>query len=336
MNRTPILYLRRDVAEAIAKATQQPGRAHLVPKKVQVRRPSGVHQQTYYVKPGEEPPPQQRQGQAQPQPTEPQQTQRAAPQFTVKTNPRLDSDAPKQDYQGPFAPPTLEQCEAFVKEHEPALNGLLGDLERSAANVVPTANVKGRLKKAENLLVKIQQKRQKPGKEDYGLHKVTDVIGTRISMKSVGEMRRMEAHIQKNYKVLEHDDFAEDPREGDELGYRSIHFIVEKDGKPAEIQLRTPRQTRWADWCHDTLYKQHYLIEKLGQSMFNQVKPVMTEYAKKMSEYYAHIDQGKQPPEDLDPDCPTPLRMIRMCMEAESPDHMLPALLEYGHEPGPA
>jgi len=360
MTKNPRLVLY--ITKAVAPQLRGPRTPGLRPFRKMVTRGGKTFEQTYYTKPGELPP-QQRQPRAEPPPegktprqrAKPTTAQPAAPRRPVETraaqsapgptgeppkpavtitipagaNPALSHDAPRMDYPGPFAEPTLEQCRAFIEEHRPTLEKTLGELKAIVATI-PRAEATGRLKRAENLLVKIQGKRR-AGRDTYGLGSVTDVIGARVTVRSINAMREAEQKILDAFKVLEHLDFAETPRQGDRLGYRSIHVVVEVDGRPAEIQLRTPNQSRWADWCHDTLYKKHYLVEQLGQAVVDRLEPVMNAYAKKMSEYYAHVDQGKPVPEKLSPDCPRALQIIAMCMEAARATHVLPALIQYGH-----
>ena len=77
-----------------------------------------------------------------------------------------------------------------------------------------------------------------------------------------------------------------DPKEG----YRGLHFNATERGIHTEIQLRTPNQTKWTDWMHETVYKSHGTPDQKAAIRANM--PSIKAYATQMSAYYAHIDSG--------------------------------------------
>ncbi len=76
------------------------------------------------------------------------------------------------------------------------------------------------------------------------LSQLQDIAGCRVVLEDHDEVREVLAAIVERWpdsKVVDRIDGA--PR----TGYRAIHVIVEHDGYPVEIQLRTRTQQRWAD-----------------------------------------------------------------------------------------
>jgi len=99
--------------------------------------------------------------------------------------------------------------------------------------------------------------------------------------------------------IVEWEDMSTTARPG---GYRAIHLAVRLQGKLVEVQLRTTRQTVWADWAHNKIYKAPKGIAK------NQE---INAYAESVSDYLAALDQGGQPKPPLQ--CPEALRVMRHC-----------------------
>jgi ppGpp synthetase/RelA/SpoT-type nucleotidyltranferase len=108
------------------------------------------------------------------------------------------------------------------------------------------------------------------------------------------------AEIKKKYKLYplngeENENYIDNPK----YGYRAHHFIVEHEGRPIEVQGRTKNQTRWADWAHETIYKnKSELIQKHGQANYDGA----VDYSNKMSNYYYEKDLGNKPAKPAAPE----------------------------------
>ncbi len=79
------------------------------------------------------------------------------------------------------------------------------------------------------------------------LSRMQDIGGCRVVTESndISEARRVEAWIDAVWgaRVLRRSDYLAHPRQS---GYRALHVIVERDGRPIEIQIRTKRMHTWA------------------------------------------------------------------------------------------
>jgi ppGpp synthetase/RelA/SpoT-type nucleotidyltranferase len=82
--------------------------------------------------------------------------------------------------------------------------------------------------------------------------------------------------------------------------------VIQVDGRPVELQLRTERQTRWADFAHDTVYKTH------GTPPPPEAHP----YLQGMSDFYACLDGGGDHQScGTPPECPPVIEQAYGCLE---------------------
>jgi hypothetical protein len=117
--------------------------------------------------------------------------------------------------------------------------------------------VKGRVKTPISMINKLRRKRlvapvktAKAGeKYTQGL---TDIAGTMLIVQDNDTIEKIKAKILSGElgNVFEHEDFYAKPLNG----YRAHHFIIEKDGLLAEVQLKTNRQGQVSASAH-TPYK---------------------------------------------------------------------------------
>lgn len=136
---------------------------------------------------------------------------------------------------------------------------------------------------------------------------IEDTASVRLTCESIEDEQLALTRVQRLFTVRKVEDFVTTPREG--LHYRGIHLVVELEGQPFEIQLRTPRQTAWADYVHDVAYATH------GQT----TPPELAGYLRAMSDYFAARDAGDesgQPPEP--PEGALPLHIGNLEDPAES------------------
>lgn len=98
-------------------------------------------------------------------------------------------------------------------------------------------------------------------------------------------------------------DFADEARPG---GYRASHAIVRIGGRKVEVQFRTTRQTYWADWNHNKVYKAPEGIAK---------NPKAIAYSEEVSSYLADLDAGRGPGDF--PACPEVLKTMQHCFPEE-------------------
>lgn len=117
-------------------------------------------------------------------------------------------------------------------------NGLHGCLSRLHID----AEVTQRLKRMSTIVEKLTSR-----ESQLDLSRMQDIGGCRVVTESndISEARRMEAWIDEVWgaRVLRRSDYLAHPRQS---GYRALHVIVERDGRPIEIQIRTKRMHTWA------------------------------------------------------------------------------------------
>lgn len=79
------------------------------------------------------------------------------------------------------------------------------------------------------------------------LVRLEDIGGCRVVVESPQDMEALCRRVRKNWSS----EFSRPPRdyvaEPKAMGYRARHFVVVRDGRAVEVQVRTQRQQRWAD-----------------------------------------------------------------------------------------
>lgn len=79
------------------------------------------------------------------------------------------------------------------------------------------------------------------------LARLEDVGGCRAVVTDGPELERLRRRVVKNWRPA----FAREPRDYIDqpkpMGYRAVHYIVKRDGRAIEVQLRTQGQQQWAE-----------------------------------------------------------------------------------------
>jgi putative GTP pyrophosphokinase len=71
-----------------------------------------------------------------------------------------------------------------------------------------------------------------------------DIGGCRAVFQTDAQLRATEARIRRRWDIAREHDYIREPKPS---GYRAVHLVVRRDGRPVEIQLRTDGQQQWAD-----------------------------------------------------------------------------------------
>ncbi len=162
--------------------------------------------------------------------------------------------------------------------------------------------VMGRVKDIHSAIGKLLRKPK------YGTaENLMDGTGFRFVCNSVDDVLNTVKNIKSQYETSSKDeeDYITKPKDG----YRSYHLIIKDgDGYYKEVQVRTPNQDTWANWCHD-VYKPHTPVQAKA---VEESKAEILAYGEKMSEFYFAKDQGKEPSET--PDCPPVVKTTFGCM----------------------
>jgi ppGpp synthetase/RelA/SpoT-type nucleotidyltranferase len=109
------------------------------------------------------------------------------------------------------------------------------------------------VKSKDSLEGKLKTK-QAQGK-NYTIADATDLVGSRVIASNLGDIKGITEAIEKKYgdKILEKINYYENPNGG----YRAIHYIMDRDGVPVELQVCTKDMRVAFDAYHDTVYKQN-------------------------------------------------------------------------------
>ena len=93
---------------------------------------------------------------------------------------------------------------------------------------------------------------------------LTDMIGTTIEVEDQRGLESLRDRVERGEfgQVLDFDNYYESPK----AGYRAYHFIVDAQGVPTEIQLKTRRQKNLNKLSHKP-----YKKEKLNAKRLNEL-----------------------------------------------------------------
>lgn len=84
---------------------------------------------------------------------------------------------------------------------------------------------------------------EKLKRETIRLNQIQDIAGCRVIVANLAT----QDHVVENMAILLSDVEVDDKRLNPTNGYRAIHVIATKYGRPVEIQVRTMLQNIWAD-----------------------------------------------------------------------------------------
>jgi ppGpp synthetase/RelA/SpoT-type nucleotidyltranferase len=101
--------------------------------------------------------------------------------------------------------------------------------------------------------------------KEWGFQPETDVVYVDAKLDKDGIHRLVEGHPAS--------------------GYRALHVVVEVDGKPVEIQIKTEPMAEWGEIEHKLVYKN----KDLPPEVLNPIK----EYRKKVADFLAHANEAK-------------------------------------------
>lgn len=126
-------------------------------------------------------------------------------------------------------------------EHRAAHRAPLTKATMGLRSVVRTAEceveVSQRMKRIPTILGKLVRE------PTMQLSSMQDIGGCRAVLNSIDEVRRVQQRLAKNRPPLRVSDYITEPRPS---GYRGVHVVIEYDGRPVEVQLRTQVMHEWA------------------------------------------------------------------------------------------
>lgn len=115
------------------------------------------------------------------------------------------------------------------------------------------------------------------------LANMQDLGGCRAVLNSLDEVRRVQRRLSRNRPPMRVSDYIVEPRPS---GYRGVHVVVEYDGRPVEVQLRTQVMHEWA-----------ITVERLGGRLGEDLKsgygpPAVLRLFEEISVVMAHEEEG--------------------------------------------
>jgi putative GTP pyrophosphokinase len=116
------------------------------------------------------------------------------------------------------------------------------------------------------------------------LSRMADIGGVRAVVPSQVAAYKISSRLRKNWTITRFRDYVAEPKPD---GYRALHLINRHQGQLIEIQLRTPRQDKWAND-----------IERLSRTFAPNLKfgdgpQFLREYFVLRGELFAKLDQGQ-------------------------------------------
>jgi len=150
-------------------------------------------------------------------------------------------------------PADLEQLRAYRRLFRPAYQAVTREIQDQlqAFLTSPLCELGGRERKSTvSIIAKLQRQ------PTTRLSQIQDIAGCRIVVPTI----RAQDAIDGLFLDLK-PERTDDRRSGGVSGYRAIHYIVRREGRLVEVQLRTRAQNLWAD-----------VSEKLADRFGKQVK----------------------------------------------------------------
>jgi len=160
---------------------------------------------------------------------------------------------------------------AAVRDRYVRYAATIESILRMAVKDVHTHHISARAKELDRFAAKASKPNaEDPTRPKYAqpLLEIEDMAAARIITYVLRALPQVEAAVQREFKVVERSDKNEQLLQRAQVGYRSIHLIVEMkperaslleyrefDGLRAEIQIRTILQHAWAEIEHDMRYK---------------------------------------------------------------------------------
>ena len=186
----------------------------------------------------------------------------------------------------------------------------------SFSELFDSGEVSGRKKTFESAAEKVSRKQYE------SLDRLTDLVGTRIEFPDTRDVLSAVEEIEQRFTIIEQDHHH--LKDG---YYTATHMLIEVDGKPVEVQVRTHSHGKIAAYAHDTLYKEAEHL-KNDPTLMNEATDYLSDWGHHLEGYL-----GVAPP------CPAMIRIVIGCLEDmpatfATPDEMfgepLEAMLEKG------
>lgn len=113
------------------------------------------------------------------------------------------------------------------------------------ASMINTEGIDAALSQRHKRVPRIVRKLVRMG--DTSLARLEDIGGCRVVVQTPADMDALCRRIRKNWSTAFMRDMRDYIANPKDIGYRARHFVVRRDERAIEIQVRTTGQQRWAD-----------------------------------------------------------------------------------------
>lgn len=172
------------------------------------------------------------------------------------------------------------------KKYDDTMYSIVDKMEK---NLPEKYNIIARTKTPFSILKKLVDKRID------GANGLDDIIGTTIATNNNKELREVSSMIGTKAgdegifgKVIEIDDKFKKPK----CGYTAIHYVVEYEGRPVEVQLKTKRMKKLNEFSHPFYKREDLDCDGMGElsEIVTMADNGSEEAKKEFEEIYANKD----------------------------------------------
>jgi ppGpp synthetase/RelA/SpoT-type nucleotidyltranferase len=152
-----------------------------------------------------------------------------------------------------------------------------------------------RLKRVPRIIRKLQRTANSPTGRT-SLARLEDIGGVRAILRNGDELDRVRHRIERKWKnnFRRERDYINQPKD---IGYRAVHYVVVRDDRAIEVQLRTRGQQQWAEAAEAADARLGHRGVNLKDS---EAPEVMLEYFRAAGEVIYHREYGLPLSSDLE------------------------------------
>lgn len=179
-----------------------------------------------------------------------------------------------------------ETFDDYRKAHLKPLSETTLEIQRLLSNSGAEYYIAQRLKRKPQIIRKLKRL-------SVRLTQLQDIGGCRIIVEKnkdvdlIATFLRDKASAEAGFNITKVTDYREKGR--DDTGYRSLHVLMEREGRSLELQIRSRIQHYWAESIERTsVIYGHHLKEKEGD-------PEVINYFKHLSDVFFEIEAGREP-----------------------------------------
>lgn len=156
-----------------------------------------------------------------------------------------------------------------------------------------TSENTSRLKRLRTIVEKLAVR-----EDGLDLSRMRDLGGCRAVVVDLAAVRKLESFVcaYPEFGSVKPIDYIEEPRVS---GYRSLHLIIDMDGLPVELQIRTLRMHDWAQLVENWSMTTEFNLKQDSMSTDQEDERIVREFLATWSEHMAHQEHRREVPEEL-------------------------------------